>query len=972
MFDIFYIGNKPNLFPHERVAMDIFDAATKSRTKFCWVISGKNDYTGFDFHWLPPKWENHQTHIFGSQWQNNSDTYLVPKNITKESNVKNYRKEQSVTRKSCPEDWIIPDNIDKKSFDFSWHPSSDEPAYQHIFGTQWWNVGGPTYIVNNASEKKYHTELRAKTIPLWYKWMIPDHVDKESFDFSWVPHPEEPPYIYQFGTQWQRSGGPAYADSFKNAKVKYIDTIQAKAIPKMYNWTLSDDVDYSTFDFSWHPDSSQKEYKHIFGSQWQKTSDTSYYSGAEQNPPINYVTDIRVEASSESLPRYYIETTLQSLVENHPTERFWALSKSLKYDDFDFSWHPDLSQIEYLHVFGSQWQKHSETYYVNAPAWIEGKRQINYVSDLKTMNSADLDIFFIDKGNKDAAYNLEKIKAKYPQIQKTRYANSLKDTANRCATKSKTDRFWMISSELNYDDFDFSWTPEPWQIAMTHVFGTKWNKWSETLLISKNELQKNAWCADIKDYPSLNFVSTELLSTDTNEQNVEIWFINHYNKEASDRLAYLKAKYTNVKENKFIDNYLDAIYRCIEKSESSHIWVVSSICDYENFDFGWYPDAWQHNMLHVFGSNEQKCGDTFFVPVTEFRQQRKNITKLEDFNSVNYVSDYSVPRNDVETVIYSEKTLVNTLKTHNFAANYALFLPDTYKDTVKQYTPKLWSGKNRDIYVLSDGAEFALIPKDVVRYSDINTEQLYDYPFINSDKNDWYQSEPMDIIFLSNGEAMAERMWNHLNNVVQQNGYKNRVKRIDGVNGRANAYKACAEASETPWFFNVFAKLEVDESFNFNFQPDRMIDQQHYIFHAKNPVNGLEYGHQAMILYNKDIVLDTYNIENLDFTLSAKHSVVPKLSGVSHFNDDPLVCWRTSFRECIKLRYYADNGDYAAQDRLNVWLTKAEGENAEWCLKGANDAIEYYESVNGELEKLMLSFEWEWLDEYYSGKYLNS
>jgi hypothetical protein len=988
MFDTFYIGNKPaELFPFEQQANDIFDAAKQSKTKYCWVIDSQNDYSKFDFHWIPPKWESHQVHVFGSQWQKNSGTYFVPASISKlpkESLVKNYRTEQRVNRKAIIENWIVLDNIDTDdptSFDFSWHPDPDEPPYIHKFGTVWWNVGGPEYRCPHAIGEKFHDEQRAKTIPNWYNWVIPDHVDKDSFDFSWCPHPDDPPYIYKFGTQWQHTGGPCYKPFMNNGKIKYVETscIRATSIPKMYNWHLDENTDYSSFDFSWHPDDDQKEYKHVFGTQWQKTSNTFYYSGVEQNPKINYVNDIRVISSNKTLPKYFIETTLEDLINDHPNEKFWALSKELNYDDFDFSWHPDLSQVNYLHVFGTQWQKHGETYLVNAKEWIAGNKQVNYVSDTKSYSSANLSIFYLDEGNIETNVRFEKLKAKYPNIIKTRFANSLQETAKRCATKSITERFWILSSKLNYENFDFSWQPEPWQYSMTHIFGSKWNKWSNTILLSKHDLtQYSGWAKDISEWPNLNFVETiDTLKVETDEQEAEIWYIDHYNKESVSQLETLKKKYPNIKTTKFIDNYLDVINRCVQQSTSSHIWIIASICDYSTFNFGWYPDAWQNDMLHVFASNEQKYGDTFFVPVTEFKRQRKNIQKLEDFNSVNYVSEYSVHRYDIETVIYSEKTLPEALKRYDFSTNYTLFLPEKYSgynDSICQYTPNLWSGKDRNIHVLSDGAEFALIPKDVVRYMDSDSE-LYDYPFIDFSKKDWYHSKPQDIVFLSNGEAMAEKMWKHLNDVVKRNGYNNKIHRIDGVNGRANAYKACAEVSETPWFFNVFAKLEVDSDFNFNYQPDRLLSQQHYIFHAKNPVNGLEYGHQAMILYNKELVLNT-KIEDtgLDFTLSAKHCVVPILSGVSHYNSDAIVAWRTSFRECIKLKYFSDNADCIAHGRLNTWLnndgmTDMHQENAEWVIKGANDAIEFYEEVSGELSKLKLSFEWDWLNERYQSKY---
>ena len=57
------------------------------------------------------------------------------------------------------------------------------------------------------------------------------------------------------------------------------------------------------------------------------------------------------------------------------------------------------------------------------------------------------------------------------------------------------------------------------------------------------------------------------------------------------------------------------------------------------------------------------------------------------------------------------------------------------------------------------------------------------------------------------------------------------------------------------------------------------------------------------------------------------------------------------------------------QHRLEVWCNYAEGENAEYCLQGARDGVEYYKSVNGDYEALKLSFDWAWCQEYYYKKY---
>jgi hypothetical protein len=166
----------------------------------------------------------------------------------------------------------------------------------------------------------------------------------------------------------------------------------------------------------------------------------------------------------------------------------------------------------------------------------------------------------------------------------------------------------------------------------------------------------------------------------------------------------------------------------------------------------------------------------------------------------------------------------------------------------------------------------------------------------------------------------------------------------------------------------VFAKTEVLPEFKFDFQPDRMQQPKHYIFHSRNPLNGLEYGAMNINLYNRQLVLDT--VPGLDFTLSAAHTVVPICASISRFNTDPWITWRSAFRETMKLRREVDQGaDVEISHRLHVWCTQAQGENDQHCIQGANDGVEYYEAVNGDLEMLKLSFDWQWCQDYYFDKY---
>jgi hypothetical protein len=211
---------------------------------------------------------------------------------------------------------------------------------------------------------------------------------------------------------------------------------------------------------------------------------------------------------------------------------------------------------------------------------------------------------------------------------------------------------------------------------------------------------------------------------------------------------------------------------------------------------------------------------------------------------------------------------------------------------------------------------------------------------------------------MSNGEPNADQHFSHLNSVTYN--LENRLHRVDGVNGRIASQQAAAHAATTDWYFVVPAKLEVDLRFDWAWQPDRMQQPKHYIFHAYNPLNGLMYGHQAMIAYNKQLVLENEGL-GLDFTLDQPHEVVPILSGQANYYTSDWMCWRTAFRECIKLK--ASLPDVESEYRLNEWLTK-DASIEQWSMKGAQDAVEFYDAVNGNPTELHKSYEWDWLASY--------
>jgi hypothetical protein len=666
MFDVFYIGNKPDLFAHEQECESIPHAQALSRTRYCWIVTYLADYSGWDWLWEPVPWQSHQQHAWASQWQKDSGTYLVPKHGGADVN---YHAAPIITRLPAEGNWTMP-HRSIEAWDTSWHPDPTEPPMVYQFGTQHQKSGGPVYTVPGGQDIKYVTAPRATVTSRDDCWLVPPGVDVNSFDWTWHPDTTEQPYIYEFGTQHQRTGGPKYV------------------VPGAVDTKFAENL-------------------HIR---------STYTSGA-------YVIDHLDGA---------VDRTTQQ-VEQH-------------------------TQV----------------------------------------------------------------------LRRVRYFDNYLDTLKRIANAAPDDQEW--------------------------------------------------------------------------------------------------------------------------------IWIVSSLCDYTGFDLSWHPERWQSTMLHVFPSSGQKFGDTFFMHVPTFRERSARCQLLEWYD-LNFITDTDVTRRPMPVVRHAQDTHVDAVKTQDWPGPLAVFTTAEYVSSDLAIIP-LWREQTKTVVALDSGGATVIIPKTAVPY--IRT-QIYDYPYIERDH--MLCAAPLDVVFISNGERNAEFHYNHLALCLQAQ--PNRLHRVDGINGRVAAYHAALEASTTPWALCVFAKLWVDVGFPWDWQPDRLQAAKHYIFNAKNPVNGLEYGHQALIAYNKKLVLANSGT-GLDFTLDQAHEVVPILSGTAYYDTTPWSAWRTAFREVIKLR--ASLPDVESEYRLDRWLnfdnTKLHIVNEEWSRCGAQDAIEYYDAVQGDFTELRKSYEWTWLASY--------
>ena len=491
----------------------------------------------------------------------------------------------------------------------------------------------------------------------------------------------------------------------------------------------------------------------------------------------------------------------------------------------------------------------------------------------------------------------------------------------------------MVSYLVDYIGFDFLYEPPPWQAHQRHAWPSQWQEDSGTYLVPA------------AGYKDTNYHAAPQLSRTL---ATAIYEIDHMDGAAGQIPGVARRV-------RYFDNYRDTLIRLAKSIGTEHefVWVCSSICDYTNFDFSWHPSHWQYTLLHVFASDDQKFGDTFFMHVPSFAAQAETV-ELLDWYDLNFV-DRIVPRRPMPVIEHTGDSNVEAVKSTEWAGPLALFTTGGMPITVP--VVNLWRSETKTITPLSAGASAVVVPKSAIPY--IKT-QLYDYPYIDKTQQQRHHDTRLDIVFISNGEPNADHNFKRLS--LLPGAKLNRLVRVSNINGRAAAYHAAAKLSTTPWFFAVFAKLQVDIDFDWTWQPDRMQQPKHYIFHAKNPCNGLIYGHQAMIVYNRQLVLDNPGV-GLDFTLDSPHEVVPILSGVAHYDTSPWSSWRTAFRECIKLK--ASLPDVENEYRLNRWLdVNSDEADPQWSRLGAEDAVEYYDQVNGDFDALKKSYEWEWLASY--------
>jgi len=416
----------------------------------------------------------------------------------------------------------------------------------------------------------------------------------------------------------------------------------------------------------------------------------------------------------------------------------------------------------------------------------------------------------------------------------------------------------------------------------------------------------------------------------------------------------ITSPFVNTRIVPFVGSYFEILKAVVGDIKTEYFWFFSNFVDLKaisKFDLDFIPEQHEKDQIHVWYATHpmaglNKEGNVMLIPTKKFKEQMHDLKFLRDYKDINYHAHDILFQRPLTKTSYKLNDIIGSYNTNTHF--YTWMINNQMQDVkIPNYYPSFW--EDEKIYTWGKTKDIMLVPgqRQITQFYDIDRHVHFDYD---------YPTRPMDIVFLSYDEPSAEKYWKVLKQKYP------RAKRIQGIKGRTMAYHAAANMSDTDYFFAVFPTIELDDSFDFTFQPDRLREPCHYIFHARNPVNGLEYGHRAVILYNKKLCRSTIH-PKLDFTLSQPHTVVPQVCGTSHFNLTPEISWRVAFREVLKLCEMKPT--VQSQYRLKKWCELGKGQYALLVQRGALDAVQYYKEVNGDKKALMLSYELDWLKEKF-------
>jgi len=113
------------------------------------------------------------------------------------------------------------------------------------------------------------------------------------------------------------------------------------------------------------------------------------------------------------------------------------------------------------------------------------------------------DCVIVNFNNKDSKRNLAVILQKFPHARTIPFISSYVDIVKNVSIELGTEYQWLLSSKIDYTDFDFDYIPEQHQSTQLHVWGNEGQDEGDTFLFPKCFLDQEV--KFLRDYKDVNY-----------------------------------------------------------------------------------------------------------------------------------------------------------------------------------------------------------------------------------------------------------------------------------------------------------------------------------------------------------------------------------------------------------------------------------------------------------------------------------
>jgi len=416
----------------------IKSAVESSCTEYVWLAHRAVDYSNFNWRWMPYYHQRHFYHAWPSHNNPNClTTWLIPVDKAFEDTQKVFH--DNILPIIKPPVWNTSDQVLYDGFDWNWYPDVWDWDKHHHFAMGGTTQLSYTSI-GNGSEIKYHiSDLQFKSIGIWYdtdniesspyewNWIADNRIDYTDFNWSWLPDRWESDAIHEFcmyNSQHlsytrllnkNNSGKRVFHHSYLQFKpnvtpVIYwqdffdelsLDNLRQLAQGNEWTWIADKRIDYSDWNFEWLPDGWDTNYIHCFAME---NKDQLSYTWLVHRDAISDFVDYKYHQSqlkfkdahadmcllntnsfSNIIPKDFqvrlittMEEAIKSAVAKSKREWLWIFSDVCEYNDFDWTWLPDLDQRDQIHCWPSGTCEKGDTFFIHVPSFNPNKLKFNF------------------------------------------------------------------------------------------------------------------------------------------------------------------------------------------------------------------------------------------------------------------------------------------------------------------------------------------------------------------------------------------------------------------------------------------------------------------------------------------------------------------------------------------------------------------------------------------------------------------